>query len=374
MATGYKLNNVDFEDIFEKTRDSDTDNMANINTSEFKQSKAGLTLLSDFITIGTSPSNVYQSVANGGSIDISSELIQTPGIVSLVKKGRRPRIASPSWTFSYATTGSRDFHVSRGSYAGGEERISFLSRPWSGGAVPGTIYTGTSFGASDFPEGKIPDVLFYVISGGGGGGAGGGWGIAANGGGGGGGAAFAIGWMYTFSVSDPQYHPEFILNVGGSGGSWGWSGSSGGNGGKSQIINSAYDISPRIVYTNLGGGRGGAKKSGGGGGTATNYNSLATRIGSYNGASGGGPKKEGNDTYAWMTIASESYRRGSHAGGISYEGDFGGSGGASAGNGGSDTNGYGYPDSGGGGGGGSGGIGEANNGRPGAPGTITFFY
>lgn len=361
MATGYKLNNVDFEELFEKTRDSATDNMANINTAEFKQSKAGLTLLSEFITIGTSPSNVYQSVANGGSIDISSELIQSPGITSLVKKGRRPRIASPSWTFSYTTTGSRDFHVSRGSYAGGEERISFLSRPWAGGgAVPRTMYSGTSFRASDFPNGKIPDVLFYVISGGGGGGAGGGWGLFANGGGGGGGAAFAIGWMYTFPVSDPQYHPEFILNVGGSGGGWGWSGKSGGGGGTSQIINSAYDISPRVVYTNLGGGRGGAKKSGGGGGTATNYNSLATRIGSYNGASGGSPGNDGKSTHAWMTIDSENYRRGG-AGGSKRSGG-GGGGGAGGGVGGA------------GGGGGSEGVGSAGDGKSGAPGTITFFY
>lgn len=360
MATGYKLNNVDFEELFEKTRDSATDNMANINTAKFKQSKSGLALLSEFITIGASPANIYQSVANGGSIDISSELIQTPGIISLVKKGRRPRIASPSWTFSYATTGSRDFHVSRGSYSDGEERISFRSRPWAGGAVPRTIYSGTSFRASDFPEGKIPDVLFYVITGGGGGGAGGGWGIAASGGGGGGGAAFAIGWMYTFSVSDPQYHPEFILNAGGSGGSYGWSGSSGSGGGTSQIINSAYGISPRVVYTELRGGGGGSKRHGGGGGTATNSKSLATRIGSYNGASGGDPGGDGKSTHAWMTIDSENYRRG--GAGEARRSGGGGGGGASGGVGGA------------GGGGGSEGVGSAGDGKSGAPGTITFFY
>lgn len=359
MATGYKLDGKDFEELFEKTRDSATDNMANINTSKFKQSKAGLTLLSNFITIGTPPSDVYQSVANGGSIDISSELIQTPGITSLVKKGRRPRIASPSWTFSYATTGSRDFHVSRSSY-GGEERISFMSRSWAGGSlVPRTMYSGTSFGASDFPEGIIPDVLFYVITGGGGGGAGGGWGLFANGGGGGGGAAFAIGWMYTFEVSDPQYHPEFILNAGGSGGSYGWSGSSGGGGGTSQIINSAYDISPRVVYTSLGGGGGGAKKSGGSSGIATNHRSLATRIGSYNGASGGSPGNNGNSTYAWMTIASENYRRGGAGGAKRSDGGGGGAGGGVGGAGGA---------------GGPGGVGTAGDGSSGAPGTITFFY
>lgn len=278
MATGLKLNGVDFEDIFEKTRDSSNEKITNLDYN-FQTSGAGLYSLRNFLS--ADPAKPYQSVGNGGSIDLSSMLVQSPLLENLVLKGRRPRFdRKRSWSYTY------------GGLASGAEKEVWVEKTEAGLLVynytPGTRTLPQSelIPKSKFPDGIVPDVVFFAICGGGAGGAGGG-GLSGSPGGGGGGGAVILGWTYTFySEITKNNCCNFIIEGGGVGGTGGAfnGGNPGKAGGSSRVIRGSSSNPTVLAIAN--GGKGGKSSSGGAGGTVSIVRSSSSILLSISGGKG----------------------------------------------------------------------------------------
>lgn len=370
MATGYRINGKDFEDLFEQRRNS-SDPSAGINTNGFKQSKSGSTPLSNFIApLGISPAEFYQSLVQGGSLDIALLLRQGVETLPVVRKGFRPGLTSAGWNWSYVTSDHHWFFIKKHS----EDFLSIIHSKWSGdpNVIPRTSSSVINIPASQFPNGFVPEVLFYAISGGGGGGGGGSY-LWNKGAGGGGGGAVAIGWMYTYS-DNPLYSPAFILGNGGGAGSYGAYATYGGGGVASRIVQGPYAPEYKLFVTLGGGGRGqGDKGSSSSRGTASVSTSIPGLLATTSGGAGGSRGSSGGSVGLNVPANGENFLINSSGGAPWSAGtNFpGGGGGASYGVGGGSGR---SPQMGGGGRGGNGGIGTANNGQAGAGGSLILFY
>ena len=220
MATGFKIDNVDLEDMLEITRDNPNYSGGVVDVTSGRPSPfegSGLTQSNPELTPPLQKFFNDVLFLDSG-LNISDDFPSVSG--DLTKKGYRPRI-NPfirKTVFEKDGSGTRRHYVIKRR----EDRLQVYDSTDPSFPYVNSYNLIKEILPSEFPNGVIPHYLYFLISAGGGGGMGGGW----NDGIGGGGGAFSLGMMgLTNSYGANPSESDFIFSIskGGKGGGGKWS-------------------------------------------------------------------------------------------------------------------------------------------------------
>lgn len=289
MATNYKINGTDIEDIFESFTTAEqseggvTDSKFSDGSGRFKQNGADLK---------TSLGKTFPTSAGSyiGGANSTTDYTAAGAAIDVALKGCRPI------GVLRATLGVGTWYINR---VNGQTWISSSPNSASGTRID-----------------HDPKFIFLELQGGGGGGAGSGLTYAAAGGGGGG---------YSFAAVEIPENSHIKIVVGGGGSGGDADGGSGASGGDTILYNATGGI---IVMCRGGGGASSSSgASGGSGGTASGG------IINITGGSGGSKENSGGTINAFLITLPKpeqtQWQKSTQSGGSSNGNNYGGGGGAS---------------------------------------------